>query len=91
MAGETALAPADLGISRTLASDFDRNPISRLGPEDSDAVGFSENAQNALRDRDWIAGYEAGLDDARRGAEGFVRLEPGVTRSSYDGWSAGPN
>jgi len=32
----------------------------------SDAVSLSEDSRRALSDRDWIEGYRAGLEDARR-------------------------
>jgi hypothetical protein len=73
--------------SRTLPI-FD--PNERLH-EDPDSLDLADDVRTALGDRDWIEGYQAGLDDALRSAEGRDLVGPGATQSAYDGWSASPN
>jgi hypothetical protein len=56
----------------------------------SDAVNLSEDSRRALSDRDWIEGYRAGLDDARRATEGLDRSAPVQRRTRATGGPRAP-
>jgi hypothetical protein len=53
----------------------------------SAGLGSAEEVEAAMRDRDWISGYAAGLEDAQRESRGLPASGPGV--SSERGWGSG--
>jgi hypothetical protein len=72
-------------VRRSLAALADEN--FRVRSFLASELGSRDEVAAAMRDRDWISGYGAGLEDAQRESRGLPASGPGT--SSESGWGRG--